>query len=411
MTEYPTIPPEEALSIVLEHTPVLAPEQVELSEALDRVLSEPASSAEDMPPFPASAKDGFAVIAADRMDWRTIIGEQLAGPATAFVVEPGTAVRIMTGALVPTGADAVVMVEYTEEAGGKVRLLQPVEPGQDVRPAGQDLAAGEQALAAGACLGPPEMGLLATVGQSEVLVHRRPKVAVLTTGDELVEPDQPVGPGLIRNSNRYVLQAAASRAGADVVWTGHARDEEVELHRLMSEALREADVLLTSGGVSMGKRDLVKPLLEDMGRVHFGWVAQKPGKPLTFATVGEKLVFGLPGFPVSSLVSFQLYVRPALRKMQGHVRLQRPQWDVMLQHPVHHQPDRLEYQRAVITECQGVYWAETTGLQVSGRLRSLAGANGLLVLPVGRAHFDKGEAVRAIFLDRLEIEGNSTSKA
>jgi molybdopterin molybdotransferase len=410
MIGYPTIPPEEALRIVLEHTPVLGTEEVELSEALGRVLAEQVVAAEDMPSFPSSAKDGFAVIATDGNAWRTIIGEQMAGSATAFVVEPGTAVRIMTGALVPQGADAVVMVEYTEETEGNVRLLRPVEPGQDIRPAGQDLAAGEQALAAGASLGPPELGLLATVGHTRVQVHSRPRVAVLTTGDELVEPDQPVGPGLIRNSNRYVLQAAASQAGADVVWTGHARDEQAELHRLMCEALREADVLLTSGGVSMGQRDLVKPLLEDMGRVHFGRVAQKPGKPLTFATVGEKLAFGLPGFPVSSLVSFELYVRPALRKMQGHVRLQRPQLDAVLRHPIHRRPDRLEFQRAVVTEREGVYWAETTGLQVSGRLRSLAGANGLLVLPAGRADFDEGEPVKVILLDRLEIEGNSPSK-
>jgi len=405
MTEYPTILPEQALRIVLEHTPVLGPEEVELSEALDRVQAEQVVATEDMPSFPSSAKDGFAVIAEDESVWRRIIGEQMAGSATAFVVEPGTAVRIMTGALVPQGADAVVMVEYTEEAEGNVRLLRPVESGQDIRPVGQDLAAGEQALAADAVLGPPELGLLATVGHTRVQVYRRPRVAVLTTGDELVEPDQPIGPGLIRNSNRYVLQAAASKAGADVVWTGHARDEEAELRRLMSEALGEADVLLTSGGVSMGKRDLVKPLLEDMGRVHFGRVAQKPGKPLTFATVGERLAFGLPGFPVSSLVSLELYVRPALRKMQGHVRLQRPRLDVVLQHPIHRRPDRLEFQRAVVTECEGVYRAETTGLQVSGRLRSLVGANGLLVLPVGRAHFDEGESVEAILLDRPEIEG------
>jgi len=410
MIDYPMILPEEALRIVLERTPVLSTEWVELSEALGRVLAEEVIATEDMPPFPSSAKDGFAVIAADGNDWRRIIGEQMAGSSTDILVQLGTAVRIMTGAPLPRGADAVVMVEYTEEAEGNVRLLRPVEPGQDIRPAGQDLAAGEQVLTAGASLGPPELGLLATVGHTRVQVHRCPRVAVLTTGDELVEPDRPLRPGLIRNSNRYVLQAAASQVGADVVWTGHARDEEAELRRLMSEALREADVLLTSGGVSMGKRDLVKPLLEDMGRVHFGRVAQKPGKPLTFATVGEKPIFGLPGFPVSSLVCFELYVRPALRKMQGHIRLQRPQLDVVLRHPIHRWPDRLEFQRAVVTECEGAYWAKTTGLQVSGRLRSLAGANSLLVLPAGRAHFDRGESVKAILLDRLEIEGNSSSK-
>lgn len=407
MTDYPLICPEEALRIVLEHTPLLGTEWVELMEALGRVLAEEVVAVEDMPPFPASAKDGFAVIAADRSVWRRVIGQQMAGAPASIVVQPGTAMRIMTGAPLPPGGDAVAMVEHTEEAGGSVRLLRPVQPGQDVRPVGQDLGAGEQVLAAGAFLGPPEMGLLATVGRTRVQVYRRPRVAVLTTGDELVEPDQPLGPGAIRNSNRYAIAAAASAVGADVIWTGHARDEEEELRHLMAEALGKADVLLTSGGVSMGDRDLVKPLLEEVGRVHFGWVAQRPGKPLTFATVGEKLAFGLPGFPVSSLVSFELYVRPALRNMQGHTRLHRPRAEVVLQHPIKHLPDRTEFQRVVVTEREGVYWAETTGLQVSGRLRSLVGANGLLVLPAGLGHFDRGDVVTAILLDRPEMEGGS----
>lgn len=403
-SDYPMIPPEEAMRIVMEHTPVLGTEWVELRETLGRVLAEEVVAREDMPSFPASAKDGFAVIAEDKDTWRRIIGEQMAGAPIGVVVEPGTAVRIMTGAPVPQGADAVVMIEYTEELEGRMRLLRPVQAGQDVRPAGQDLAAGERVLDAGTSLGPPEMGLLATVGRTRVQVVQRPKVAVLTTGDELVEPDQPLGPGFIRNSNRYMLQAAASCAGADVVWTGHARDKEGELRRLMAKALEEADVLLTSGGVSMGQKDLVKPLLEELGEVHFGRVAQKPGKPFTFATVAEGLAFGLPGFPVSAMVSFELYVRPALRKMQDHTRLQRPRVEVALRHPIHHQPDRLEFQRAVVTEWEGTYWAETTGLQVSGRLRSMAGANGLLVLPAGRAHFERGDTVMAILLDRPEVQ-------
>jgi molybdopterin molybdotransferase len=410
MMQYPAILPQQALHTVLEHTPVLGVEHVDLVDSLVRVLAEKVVAPEDLPPFPASAKDGFAVIAADGTPWRRIIGEQLAGTATAFVVEPGTAVRIMTGALMPQGADAVVMVEYTEETAGEMRLLDSVESGQDVRPAGQDLAAGETALNAGVSLGAPEIGMLASVGCSRVPVYRRPRVAVLSTGDELVDPDQPVGPGLIRNSNRYVLQAAASQAGADVVWTGHASDEEAILRRLMWEALQEADVLLTSGGVSMGKRDLVKPLLEGMGKIHFGRVAQKPGKPLTFATVEDRLVFGLPGFPVSSLVSFELYVHPALRKLQGHVRLQRPQLDVVLQHSIQHQPDRLEFQRALITVRDGTHFAETTGLQVSGRLRSMVGANGLLLLPAGHAQFNRGDTVKAILLDHFGMAHTDPSR-
>jgi len=405
VTDYPMISPEEALRIVLEHTTVLGTETVGLGEALDRVLGEEVTAAEDVPPFPASAKDGFAVIASDTSTWRRLIGERIPGVSAGVVVQPGTAVRIMTGAPLPEGADAVAMVEHTKETEGRVGLLRRVQPGQDVRPVGQDLAAGDHVLGTGATLGAAEIGLLATVGRARVRVYRRPRVAVLTTGDEVVEVDEPLRAGLIRDSNGPALRAAASYAGAEVVWSGHARDEKGELRLLMAEALQEAHVLLTSGGVSMGRRDLVKPLLEETGKVRFGRVAQKPGKPLTFATVGEKLVFGLPGFPVSSLVCFELYVRPALRKMGGHTRLQRPRMQVTLAHPIHHQADRPEFQRAVVSERQGVYWAETTGLQVSGRLRSLIGANGLLVLPAGRAHFSQGDLVTAILLDRLEVEG------
>ncbi|MFQ6014831.1 MAG: gephyrin-like molybdotransferase Glp [Anaerolineae bacterium] len=401
-SKYPMIPVEEALRIVLEHTPVLEPRAVPFDRALGLVLAEDIRADEDMPPFPASAKDGYAVVAADRSPMRRLVGEQTAGFVADLRVEPGTAARITTGAPLPPGADAVVMVEFTEEYGDQVAIRKRVKAGDDVRPAGQDIARGELVLRRGTLLGAAEVGLLATIGYTVVKVYPHPKVAVLSTGNELVEPHQTPGPGEIRDSNRYALLAAVERAGAESISLGMARDEVKELEAKVREGLDKADVLLTSGGVSMGKLDLVKPLLERLGTVHFGRVFMKPGKPVTFATVGERLVFALPGFPVSSQVAFELFVRPALLKMAGHARLQRPRREVILTHDIRHSRDRTEYQRAAVTSRDGQYYATTTGSQVSGRLLSMVGANALLRLPHGHGDFAVGQKVEAILIGEID---------
>ncbi|GIX48751.1 MAG: molybdopterin molybdenumtransferase MoeA [Candidatus Tectimicrobiota bacterium] len=395
---------EEALAIVLRHVQPLAPQVQPLLEALDCVLAQDVVAQEDLPPFPCSAKDGFAVIARDASNPRRLIGEQTAGYVAGLRVEPGTCVRITTGAPLPPGADAVIMVEDTQEANGMVTLLRPVAPGADVRPVGQDVAKGERVLAAGTCLGPQEIGLLASLGHSSVLVYPRPRVGVLSTGNEVVEPETPPRPGQIRDSNRYALMAALRRAGAQPVSLGIAPDEEAALTAVIDEALATCDAVITSGGVSMGKLDLIKPLLARRGQVHFGLVNMKPGKPLTFATVEGKPVFALPGFPVSSLVSFELFVRPALRKMSGHRLLLRPRVPVTLAEAIRGDAGRPEFHRAVVWRENGGYKARSTGLQSSGRLLSMVGANALLVLPQQDRPFQAGETVMAILLDHPETD-------
>ena len=404
MRDYDTIEPEVALDIVLKQTLRLAPQTVSTFDALDLILAEDVRAAEDLPPFPCSIKDGFAVIAADTANPRRLIGEQTAGYVADLRVEPGTCVRITTGAPMPPGADAVIMVEYTEEAQGMVTLHRQVRPNAEVRPVAQDIAKGQQVLQAGTRLGPQEIGLLASLGRTTVLAYPRPRVAVLSSGNEIVEPDASPGPGQIRDSNRYTLMAAVQRAGAEAVSLGISGDTQEALHDKIIEGLTTCDALVTSGGVSMGKFDLIKPLLETTGQVHFGRVNMKPGKPLTFATVADKPVFALPGFPVSSLVAFEVFVRPALLQMAGHHHVLRPRVPVTLADALQGDAWRPEFHRVQLTRTPQGFTARSTGMQSSARLLSMVGANGLLVLPKRAAPFAAGETVDAILLDHPETE-------
>jgi molybdenum cofactor synthesis domain-containing protein len=285
-----------------------------------------------------------------------------------------------------------------------VTLQRTVAPGADVRPVGQDVIAGQRVLASGIRLGPQEIGLLASLGVMTVLAYPRPRVAVLSTGNEIVEPDTQPRPGQIRDSNRYALMAAIQRAGAEPVSLGIGSDQRDALLAKMRHGLATCDALVTSGGVSMGQLDLVKPLLETYGQVHFGRVNMKPGKPLTFATMQGKPVFALPGFPVSSLVSFELFVRPALLKMRGQQALLRPRVPVTLAETIMGDAGRPEFHRAVLSREPAGFMARTTGLQSSGRLLSMVGANGILALPRQAKPFLAGETVTAILLDHPETE-------
>lgn len=404
-SKWPMISVEAAQAIVMGHVTRLSTVATPLADLLGRVLAEDVYAVEDMPPFAASTVDGYAVVAADRMAERRLVGEQTAGQMHDLSVTPGAVARITTGAPVPSGADAVVMVERTEERDGYVVIHDTGLPaGANIRSVGQDIARGDLVLKRGMLLGPAEIGVLATVGRHVAHVTRPPIAALLSTGDELVEPGEPPGPGQIRDSNRYALMAAVRQTGGVPLDLGIARDEPGDLEARVQRGLREADVLITSGGVSMGHLDLVKPLLERLGTIHFGRLTMKPGKPLTFATVGDKLAFALPGNPVSSLVSFELFVRPALLRLQGRDDTWRAARRVRLTHDVRHDADRAEYQRAWLRREGGEWLATTTGSQGSSRLMSLVGANGLIVLPVGVGDVAAGERVDAMLLDAVMVD-------
>lgn len=392
--------PDEARRIVLEHVRPLEPLHVPLAEAGERILAEPLIADVDLPPFRASTMDGYAVIHDDPQVAREIVGHHLAGGEAGGVVRSGTAVKIMTGAPVPDGADAVVPVENTVVDGNLVEIRQPrVNAGENIRPIGSDMRRGDRLVEAGVRLGPAEIGLLASLGHTSVSVGRRPRVAIMSTGDELVEPGEQPGPGQIRDSNRFSLAVAAGRAGAAVVVNAHVPDDEDAIRAAFREAVSAADVVVTSGGVSMGDRDLVKALLGELAEVHFRRVFMKPGKPLNFATIEDKLLFGLPGNPVSCLVSFHLFVRPALLMMQGAAVAEEPPIPVRVQHDIH-PSDRIEYQRAAISFGEdGVLTARTTGSQQSARLMSFIGANGFLIVPPDADRIPAGTTLPAMLFE------------
>jgi molybdopterin molybdotransferase len=403
---YPMITVAEATHEIVSRLSPLPPVEVDFREAAGLVLAEDVASAGDLPPQRRSGVDGYAVVARPGPLRLRVLQELTAGQSADVRVDRESAVRIMTGGVVPPGADAVVMFEETCEQDGYVEILAAPRIGDHVQAPGLDAKRDQIVLAAGKRLGSPEIGMLAAVGHTRVKVHPRPRVAVLATGDEVVEPELDPPVGYVRDSNRYALVTAVAEAGGEVVWSALCPDDPAELKRVVGEAVGLADVLITSGGVSMGTRDLLKPLLAELGEIHFGRVAFKPGKPLTFATIGTTTVFGLPGFPVSSLVTFEVFVRPALRRLQGLARIHRPRVTVELEHPVHPSRNRLEYQRAVARWQYGRLAAAATGRQSSSRLMSMVGANALLEIPSGDEVLPAGSRVTALLtgeiLDGLE---------
>jgi len=413
----PMLAVADALAIVLRETIPLPASTVPIHAARGLVLAEDVAAPDALPPFPASVKDGYAVVAADGPGTYPVIGEVTAGRMADFVVTPGTLAYITTGAPLPPGANAVVMVEKTEILPAidgrqlRVRIGAAVQPGDDVRPVGYDVAAGQKILAAGTCLGAAEIGLLAAVGAARVNVHPPPRVAILSTGDELVEAGTPLNPGQIRDSNRSALAAAVAAAGGLVVDLGIVGDTRAAIEETVARGLTEADVLITSGGVSKGNRDLIKPLLDRLGHVHFGWLHMKPGKPCTFATMDtdgrKRLLFGLPGNPASSLVAFYLLGTPALRKLAGRPKPMLTRVQVCLDEPLPLDADRPEYHRATVRwenalhGGRGGLLAVSTGMQASSRLLSMRSANALLELPQGRGVLEAGSAVTALLIDEI----------
>ncbi|MCS6803324.1 MAG: molybdopterin molybdotransferase MoeA [Chloroflexota bacterium] len=397
ISPYPMVPVDEALRVILRHAAPLPAERVARQQALGRVLAEPVRAAEDQPPFIASTVDGFAVRAEDGVAPRRLRGEVRAGTSAA-PIGPGECVRIMTGAPLPAGADAVVMFEWAELRDGVVIPEVLPKPGDNLRPIGSDMRAGEEAIPAGARLGPVEIGLLAALGIRDVVVHRRPRVAILTTGDEIVDADAtPTGPA-IRDSNAPAALAALAEWGFEGEFLGIARDVAEEQEALIRRGIERADVVVTSGGVSVGTHDLIKPIFAKLGQLHFGRIAFKPGKPLTFATAGRTLLFGLPGNPVSAYVCLALFVRPALRRLAGEEEVLPALVEAVAGEPLRPAPDRPDYQRAVARWEGGRLVVRTTGPQGSSRLRSLVGANALVIVPAGTTPLPAGTLVDAILL-------------
>jgi len=395
-----------ALDTVLENIAPLSTECVGLRDAPRRVLAEFIRAPRAVPPFRNAAMDGYAVRAADVVDAAAqhavtlrILEVVAAGAVPQYTVVPGTATNIMTGSLMPAGADAVVRLEDTQEEDGEVRIFTAVPAGTSVRHPGEDMRTGDAVLTAGRELRAADIGLLASLGIAVVRVRRRPVVSIVATGDELVELGQPIGPGQIVNSNAYTLAAAVEEAGGIARILGIVRDAPAATRAAFRDAFG-ADMVLSTGGVSMGTFDLVRQALAELGVAERFWkVAQKPGKPLTFGLRDGVPVFGLPGNPVSSLVCFHLYVRPALRAMQGLERLHWPTIAALADADIHTAPGLTEFVRCVVEGEPGAYRVRPTGSQSSGVLRSLSLGQGLIVAPPEVGVIDAGSAVRVILLE------------
>ncbi len=397
---------EQARGIVLERAAPLGVERVPLREALDRVLGEDVGSAEAVPAFDNSAMDGFAVRAVDTRGATPgepvslrLVGESRAGRPAAAGVEAGEAILISTGATIPAGADAVVRVEDTRREGGRVLTQGEVEPGRDVRRAGEDIEPGETVLARGTRLGPSELGVLASVARPFVACHRRPRVCVLTSGDELLAPGEEMRPGGVRNSNAYSVPALAEWAGAEAVVAGSAPDDLEATRAAIAPAL-DADVVVLCGGVSVGEHDHVKQALADLGVEESFWgVAVKPGKPTWFGTRGDTLVFGLPGNPVSAMVTFVLLVRPALALLSGG-RPQSLRTTARLARDYDKRPGRTHAVRCRLELREDGWHAHPAGRQGSHVLTSMLGADCLALLPTASGPLPAGERVEVELLGR-----------
>jgi molybdopterin molybdotransferase len=385
----------DAQSLVLERVRPLAAETVPLREALGRVTAAAASARVDLPPFPSSAMDGFAVRSADAPGRLAVVASAAAGSPAGRVLGPGEAVEISTGGVVPEGADAVIPIEYVVSNDNAIDVEQAVEPGAHVRPRGGDVAAGDAVVPAGVRIGPAQLGALAAAGVADLPCVRRPRVAILATGSELVAPGAPLAPGQIYESNGLMLAGALAAVGADIETVPPPVADDDSAHREALERGLAADVLVTSGGVSVGPHDLVRRIEAELGVDEVFWrVAIKPGKPVSFGVRGETLVFGLPGNPVSSLVGCELFVKPALRALQG-LREALPRLQVgRLAAALRRNAARDEFVRARSRLDQGEVLLEPLSGQESHMIVRAAAADALVHVPRGEGRLEAGAAVR-----------------
>jgi molybdopterin molybdotransferase len=408
---------DEALENILRHITPLDSEMIPITEALDRVLAEDVKSSSNIPPFANSAMDGYAVRAQDIATATPkspvglgVIADVPAGAVPDRPVEPGTAARIMTGAPVPPGSDAVVPFELTSEGRGEVQpaegqvvIYEPVRAGDNVRDAGEDIREGQVVLKVGHVLRPPDVGVLAAMGYPRVRVFRRPRVAILATGDELVDVSEPITPGKIRNSNEYASIALVQRYGGVPVPLGIARDTAEDLTiKIRGGLAQKVDLFLTSAGVSVGDFDMVKNVLAAEGEMHFWQVAIKPGKPLAFGSVANVPLLGLPGNPVAAMVASEVFARPAILKLGGHANWEKPSLRAILDEDAHNS-GRRHFMRARVRWERDGYHVTTRGsgvqVQGSGILSSLVWANGLVVVPEEVTYVQAGSSVDVWMLD------------
>ncbi|NIM94381.1 MAG: molybdopterin molybdenumtransferase MoeA [Anaerolineales bacterium] len=403
----------QALDRILKYVVPLSTEKVPLSHALDRVLAEELRTLHDLPPFDNSAMDGFAVRSEDTEGASeespatfVVIGDISAGEVPSEVIQPGQAMRIMTGAVLPQGADAVVPVEETsvkdamvgKELPNQVLIEVQTGSGANVRRAGQDVTEGSLILKAGHRLRPQDIGMLAASGISHPLVHRKPRVALLSTGDELVEVDKQLEPGQIRDSNGYALEAAIRAAGGIPIRLGIASDTAEDVKEFLERGIQEgADLIVTSAGVSMGAYDFLRSVVQTHGKLDFWRVNIRPGKPLIMGVFRKIPLLGLPGNPVSALVTFEIFVKPVISKMSGMDEIERMWLKARLFHSIS-SDTRESYLRAQITWKEGEYWARLTGSQDSGVLSSLVKANALIIIPAGVEYLPEGDQVEAWIL-------------
>jgi molybdopterin molybdotransferase len=364
-------------------------------------LAEDIFSDIDIPQHPLSAMDGYAVRSKDTSEGAVldIVETILAGYLPKEEIAPYKCSKIMTGAILPKGADSVVMIEETEPLDGKIRVKRRVSPGENVRPKGEDMSAGERVIPKGERIRPADIGMMASLGKKDVWVIRRPKVGVLATGDEVVGIEERLEPGKIRNTNTYSLSAQIADAGAVPVDLGIARDDREDIRRKIERGL-SCDAMVTTGGVSVGESDLVKEVAKEMGlSIIFYKVATKPGKPTLFGKIRGKLFFGLPGYPVSAMVCFEVFVRPAIMKMAGRSDVERRKREAVLSQEIKKKRGRVEYIRVKLKEEDGTLYATPTGPQRSARIASMVSADGLAVLERDATHFEAGSKVSVILLE------------
>ena len=371
-------------------------EVLPVSRALQRILAADVQAPFDVPPADNSAVDGYAVGSGDIPTAGTrelvVVGDLAAGAVFAGTLEPGQALRIMTGAPMPAGADTVYPQEVVERAGDRLRI-GPIGKGVNVRARGEDIEAGGIVIEAGTVLRPQELGLITSLGIWQVEAHRRPRVAVLSTGDEVAEPGTPRQPGQIYDANRFTLRGSVEQCGGQVLDLGIVPDVRETLSDRLREAAGMADVVLTSGGVSVGVYDLVKDVLAELGTIDFWQVAMQPGRPLAFGRLGGATFFGLPGNPVASLLAFMLFVRPALYKLAGRRRLFGSTWQARTTERLSKKAGRREFKRGILAWRDGAWEVRTTGPQGSGILSSMVAGNCFIVLEEDRGEVAPGELV------------------